>query len=244
MNGDSHRFVANIALACLDIKQRHILYPRWGGIEAGATLSDDFRIMWEPESADAKTRQLVHRYYVDSKDPQDHGCVTRALDHAEGTIGFITEHQEGTLDGYTEEQFLENMGMFLGILCHHVADLCSPVHVGHKIDFRALGHGSLKKFHNVVERDIDRRRSNARIQLVRPKRVAISKRYLRGIADETYQEYFTRLHDLYESGNEAGLDRMASGALSSAVKHTACLWHTILARTKMTEREWSQQPLL
>ena len=46
MRGDSHCFVANLALACLTEKERHILYPRWGGIEAGATLSDHFRIMW------------------------------------------------------------------------------------------------------------------------------------------------------------------------------------------------------
>jgi hypothetical protein len=27
MNGTSHQFVANLALACLDIRERHILYP-------------------------------------------------------------------------------------------------------------------------------------------------------------------------------------------------------------------------
>ena len=49
MNGDAHVLVANLALAFIDEAQRHILYPRWGGIESGATLSDHFRIMWEIE---------------------------------------------------------------------------------------------------------------------------------------------------------------------------------------------------
>ena len=196
MNGDSHRFVANLALACLNTDERHIFYPRWGGIEAGATLSDDFRVMWEPESVDSLDRQLVHRCYVDSPNAQDHGCVTRSLDHAEGAIGFIHEQLAGTLGGYTEDEFVENLGMFLGILCHHVADLCTPVHVGHDIDFSSLGHGSLKKFHQQVERDIDRYRTVARIQLVKPRRVKISKAYFRRIAETTYQESFLKLGDL------------------------------------------------
>ena len=51
MDGSSHRLVANLALACLNGEERGILYPRWRGIESGATLSDDFRIMWEPAEA-------------------------------------------------------------------------------------------------------------------------------------------------------------------------------------------------
>ncbi len=45
MDGRSHRLVANTALACLETPERHILMPRWGGIETGATLSDEFRVL-------------------------------------------------------------------------------------------------------------------------------------------------------------------------------------------------------
>ena len=90
MLGKTHILVANISLACLNQKERHILYPRWGAIEAGATLSDELKIMWEPEAA-GFPRQLVHRCYVDSTDIKNHGCVTRAWDHAEGSISFMVE---------------------------------------------------------------------------------------------------------------------------------------------------------
>ena len=67
MNGDSHCLVANFSMACLSPDERHILYPRWGGIEAGATLSDQFRIMWEPIEPGSKDRQLVHRCFATVK---------------------------------------------------------------------------------------------------------------------------------------------------------------------------------
>lgn len=66
MNGNTHTYVANLALALLPEKERHILYPRWGGIEAGATLSDHFRMMWEIEEPGSPGKQLIHRCYVDS----------------------------------------------------------------------------------------------------------------------------------------------------------------------------------
>jgi hypothetical protein len=51
MIGDNHILVANLALVSLPTKERYILFPRWGGLEAGATLSDHFRIMWETEES-------------------------------------------------------------------------------------------------------------------------------------------------------------------------------------------------
>lgn len=94
MLGKTHQLVANLSLACLSQKERHIMYPRWGGIESGATLSDEFRIMWEIEEVGSDKKQLVHRCYVDSKDPKNHGCITRSLNHAEACIGFIESYSK------------------------------------------------------------------------------------------------------------------------------------------------------
>lgn len=118
MNGTSHQFVAHLALACLDIRERHILYPRWGGIESGSTLSDEFRLMWESESIENITKQLVHRYFVDSKNPKDHGGVSRAWDHASGSVSFIEDYIKDPNSYGTEVEFLENLGMYLGITSH------------------------------------------------------------------------------------------------------------------------------
>jgi len=245
MLGDSHCFVANLSLACLNEEERHILYPRWGGIEAGATLSDYFRIMWEPVNVNNQEKQLVHRCYIDSDDEKDHGCLTRAQDHTEGSICFIKDYMKGDLDdSYTEDQFLENLGMFLGIACHHIADLCTPVHVGHNINFFKIGFNTLSKFHKQVERDILRYQRKARIELHVPKIVQINKHYFKQIASQTYKNQFLKLCDIYQSKDPSILLEMISGVLSSAVKHTASAWHTVLVKSKMTDRSWSMQPLL
>ncbi len=241
MLGKTHQLVANLSLACLSQKERHIMYPRWGGIESGATLSDEFRIMWEIEELGSDKKQLVHRCYVDSKDTKDHGCVTRALNHAEGCIGFIESYSE---EDSTEEDFLENLGMFMGITSHHIADLCTPVHVGHKINFKNLGYSSLSRFHNKVERDIFRFQNKSSIKFSKPKIVELSDKYFWNIANDTYNNIFLKLDSVYETKDEQYIIDISSQVVSNAVKHTTDVWHTILHKTKMTKRKWTMQPLI
>lgn len=243
MKGDSHCLVANLSLACLAEKERHILYPRWGGIEAGATLSDQFRIMWEIEDLNSDKKQLVHRCYVDSKDSKDHGCVTRALDYAEGSIGFINDYLKDAV-GYTEDEFLENLGMFLGVVSHHIADLCTPVHVGHLINYKSLGFKTLSRFHNQVERDILKYERQCNVILPKLVLVKITRDYFWKIAEETYNNLFLKLPEIYNAKDDYSKVKMTSEVLYNAVKHTTLVWHTILAETKMTSKKWSMQPLL
>ena len=245
MNGKTHRLVANLALACLDMKERHILYPRWGGIESGSTLSDEFRIMWESEAVGSKNKQLVHRYYVDSKDPKNHGCVTRALDHAEGSVCFIKDYLSSEDPAaYTEVEFLENMGMFLGILSHHISDLCTPVHVGHKMDYSGAGAKSRADFHRSVERDVERYSNQASIILNKPRKISLVKSYFQNIASETYASQFVNLERIYSRNDVDGKIAMSSWVISNSVKHTVDVWHSILARSGMLKKSWSMQPLL
>ncbi len=243
MTGDTHCRVAKLALARLVTEERSILDPRWDAIEAGATLSDHFRVMWEPAEPGDDKKQLVHRCYVDSADPKDHGCVTRALDHAEGSIAFIEDYLSGALDdAYTEVEFLENLGMFLGVTSHHIADLCTPVHVGHHLDFRSLGYPSLARFHSKVERDIQRYAKNALPEPTEPLLVDLRAEYFWTIARDTYHHSFTCLEDVYREATDERIARMASQAISTAVAHTANVWHTVLTRTNITGRSWSSQP--
>ena len=76
--------------------------------------------------------------------------------------------------------------MFLGIISHHISDLCTPVHVGNTIDYKKLGYKSSSRFHNRVERDISRFSNRISICLPKPKTIKISKKYFWGIARETY----------------------------------------------------------
>lgn len=228
MNGPTHRLVANLALSCLDMTERHILFPRWGGIETGATLSDVYRIMWEPESAGSKNKQLVHRCYIDSDDSKNHGCVTRACDHAEGSKSFVLEYlQDAESMGYTEDEFLENLGMFLGVASHHISDLCTPVHVGHKMDYLKAGSDSQSSFHKRVERDIVKFTNRAPIGLSKPKKVSLSKKYFLNIAKDTYSGLFLDLEDIYSNNNVSRKIDMTSSVISNSIRHTANVWHTI-----------------
>ncbi len=244
MLGKSHLLVANLAMASLSREERHILFPRWGGIESGATLSDEFKIMWELEDLDSKSKQLVHRCYVDSNNSKDHGCITRALDHFEGSMSFIQAYIDGELDGYTEDDFLENLGMFLGIISHHIADLCTPVHVGHKINFKELEFSTLSKFHSKVENDILRNERKIPIHLPKLKIVNPTKKYFWDIAKDTYENSFLNLEEIYKENNEQGKIDMATRVMNNAIHHTANVWHTILTRTGMLKKKWSMQPLL
>ncbi len=244
MLGKSHQLVANLSMANLIQKERHILYPRWGSIESGATLSDEFRIMWEIIEVGSKEKQLVHRCYVDSDNPKDHGCITRSLNHAEGSISYIQDYLTGKDETYTEDEFLENLGMFLGIISHHVADLCTPVHVGHKIDFKGLGFSTLSRFHNRLERDIFKYQNRINITLPKPIIVEFSQDYFWSIANDTYNNSFLKLEGIYSTKVESEIMDMASRVISRAVYHTSNCWHTILTKTGMTKRKWSMMPLL
>jgi len=245
MNGPTHRLVANIALACLNMKERHILNPRWGGIESGVTLSDEFRIMWEPEGVGSKNKQLVHRCFIDSSDSKNHGCVTRALDHTLGSVSFIKDYlNDAESIGYTEDEFLENLGMFLGIACHHISDLCTPVHVGHKMDYLKAGSKSRAAFHKKVELDIVRYSNQAPILLCKPKKISLSKKFFFNIAKDTYSKIFLNLEEVYAKNSLRGKLEMTSWVISNSLRHTANAWHTILLETGMISRTWSMQPLL
>jgi hypothetical protein len=200
--------------------------------------------MWEPiEPGGGK--QLVHRYYIDSDDIKDHGCVTRALDHSEGSVSFINDFLKGDMDGaYSEDEFLENLGMFFGVASHHIADLCTPVHVGHKIDYTSMGYKSLARFHGRVEYDIAKHANSCRVILKKPEVIDFSADYFISIARETYEHSFQGLGAIYADDTLEGIEEMVSRVISSAVQRTADVWHTILHCTEMTNREWSMQPLL
>ena len=148
------------------------------------------------------------------------------------------------LDTYTEDEFLENLGMFFGIISHHIGDLCTPVHVGHHIDYITLGFKSMNRVHKKIENDIQKLSWLANIKMSRPKLVRLSKKYFWNIAKETYEKHYCRLETLYKKPEIDQIIEMASDTISSGVKHTRDVWHTILTRTKMTKRKWSLQPLL
>jgi hypothetical protein len=148
-------------------------------------------------------------------------------------------------DGYaTEESFLENFGMFLGVVSHHVADLCTPVHVGHKMNYRRIGSTSAAGFHRRFERDMARFVRNSQIALQRPQRVSLEREYFWQIARATYNSFFLPLEDLYARQDEDGLRQVTSEAITCAIRHTANVWHTVMTESGMCDRKWYRDPLV
>ncbi len=245
MNSYCHNLVVNVALACQEPEHRRILFPRWKGLEAGATVSDEFRAIWDIAAAGEQRKHLVHRAYVDSDDPKDHGAARHALDYSTGSLSFAETYLAGELrDAYTtEECFLENLAMFLGIVSHHVADMCTPVHVGHKMDYRRAGSRSAAAFHKKFERQMGRLAYRARLTIKKPEVVDLTHEYFWSIAECAYAELFLPLESIYAENDQDGKRTVTSKALSLAVQHTADIWHTVLTRSGMADQEWSESPL-
>ena len=148
-------------------------------------------------------------------------------------------------DAYpTEESFLENLGLFLGIASHHIADLCTPVHVGHKMDYRRLGYETYSKFHAKLERDLGRLARTSTITLAKPAVVNLDRDFFWSIAEDTYERHFCRIEDVYASGDAEALQALMSEVLGRAVQITGNVWFTVLKRGGMLTREWSQAPLV
>lgn len=243
MTSKTHSFIAKLALACLEPEEQEILFPRWAGIDSGATLSDDFRIMWDFDLSDSEKRKLVHRFYVDSDNLKDKGCVPRIVMHTEGVIDFIKVYEPED-EGYSEIEFLENMGMFLGIISHHIADICTPLHVGKKLNHKAASFKSRKSFHDRIEKDIEKYSSQAQLHLTPCVEIPVTEAHFEGIAIQTYQKYFLTIEDIYRNNNNSLIYEMSSDLINTAVIQTRDTWHTVLQVTKMTENKWSYQPLL
>lgn len=201
--------------------------------------------MWEKIDPSRGEKQLVHRCFIDSEDPKNHGCVTRAHEHAIGCVGFIEQYMADELhDAYTEESFLENLGMFLGITSHHIADICTPVHVGHKMDYRRAGSPSASKFHARFERQMARLARGATVQLHKPVRVEMNRKYFWNIARSTYEDLFLRLEDIYAKNDQAGLQEVTSEAITRSIRYTADVWHTVMLDSGICNRKWSGRPLV
>lgn len=243
MKGTTHRLIANIALACLEMDQRHVLYPRWQGIESGATLTDEFRAYWDKVGPDGQS-QLVHRCYIDSDKKKHRGSVFLLENYTTRSIGFVEAFLDGQLEGaYTEVSFLENFGMYLGIISHHLCDLCTPVHVGHKLDYEKLGYKSYSRFHQKLERDIARYAKKVEIALRKPKRVALNRNHFLEIAQKTYENQFLDLEKLYMSGQDAGIVNMCAKCINDGIRHTVDIWYTILKESKITDHDWTREQL-
>ena len=241
MRRNSHLLIAMMAMSCLSTKERYILYPRWAGIDDGATFSDDFRIMWEADILNSNEKVLVHRCYVDSNLNKDHGCSHRTFMYADGAIDFIEKCSNDSVST-SEEEFLETLGLYLGIICHHIGDLCTPLHVIKNVSTKEMKFKSRKSLHDRMERDFDKCSLEALVKLEKAEKVELSQEYFWEIAKYTHENYSTKLPEIYQSKDS--IHQMVSDLLSKAIKHTRDVWHTVLHESKMTDRNWSFQTLV
>ena len=102
----------------------------------------------------------------------------------------------------------------------------------------------IRQHDSQVERDIDRSLFSSQIQFYKPKIVNLTKPYFKSIAQNTYNNHFLNIENIYFDKNKEEVQKMVSQILSNSIKYTTDVWHTVLSKSKMTDRKWSMQPLL
>ncbi len=232
VNRLAHLRVAALAADAMPAEHGTTMGRLWEGIDTGATLPDELHILWEPDEQEGVVnRVLMHRCYVDSENPRDRGCPLQIVRYATGTSNFVELYASGELEGvYDEEEFLLNAGAYLGMVAHHIADLCTPVHVGRHLDLSGTRFSSMKGFHSRVEADLDRAAKTVDTVLpYRSRPAELTHVHFEDVARRTYGESFVKLPEAYSEQSDASARVVLLAAcVVNAARITADTWLAVL----------------
>jgi hypothetical protein len=117
------------------------------------------------------------------------------------------------------------------IECLYMAGLCTPVHLGHRVDVKPLGLRNLSRFHNRAERDMAKFSKTVPVYLPRAQKTPITEDGFWSIAKRTHYDGFRRLAELYDEYRENERRSMALRAMSEADRHTVPVQSGMLARS-------------
>jgi hypothetical protein len=236
MLGNTHERVAARALDRLPMWLQEVLRPQWDWLQGGATLTDFARTFWEPaDSVGEGKRALVHRYYLDSPHARDRGVISQIINYAFGTISYIQEEGENPLTEAERGLFHGQVALQFGIISHHIADLCTPVHLGDTLNAHLERLTSRGSFHSYYERALERYSRQARLDIDREAReIPLEPQTFESIARRIYEEVYLQLPSLYadESQNLERIQALARWCFATAVDTTSDVWYTIATQTR------------
>lgn len=235
MRGASHLAIVKLAASVMPTEYSGFLSRLQEGIKEGASLTDEFRWYWEMDDGNVGRRIRMHRCYMDSDDHRDHGCPVQIVRYATGIPGLLEGWVDGTLaDLYDDDElFFLNAGSYFGIVSHHIADLCTPVHVGHAVHPTVFGYRSRAGLHSRVEADLDRAAASIdSLQPFTPQPNLPTVQTLESVASKIYRDFYLRMASVYRPLQPAPV-RAAffSGCIVAAAKLTAEIWLGILTST-------------
>lgn len=236
MMGDTHERVAARALDRVPTWLQQVLRPQWDWLQGGATLTDFARTFWEPsDSVGEGKRALVHRYYLDSPRPEDKGTVSQIINYAFGTMSYIEEDGQNTLSEAERRLFHGQVALQFGIISHHIADLCTPVHLGDALKPQLEQLTSQRNFHSYYERALERYSRQARLDTHRKaEEIPLEPHTFESIARRIYQEVYLRLPSLYadQSQHLGEIQALARCCFATAVETTSDVWYTVATQTR------------
>lgn len=237
MLGNTHERVAAKALDYEPGWLQDILRPQWDWLQGGSTLTDLARTYWEPDNSLGEGQSsLAHSYFIDSADPRRRGAISQIIRYIKGTISFIEEVSEEPQGWELRDQFHGQVALHFGILSHHIADLNTPVHVGHTLNTELEDITSKSDFHNYYERELEKYSRQANVVSHRePTIVSIEDATFEAVALRTYDIY-CQLPKLYanQEENESEIRALAQSCFVRAVEMTADMWYTIAVLADLT----------
>ncbi len=236
--GNTHERIAAKALDYEPGWLQGILRPQWEWLQGGATLTDLARTYWEPDdSLDKGQSSLVHSYFIDKADPRRRGAIAQIIRYVKGTVSFIEEVGKEAEGWESRDQFHGQVALYLGILSHHIADLNTPVHVGHALNSELERITSNKDFHKYYERELEKYSRQADLISHRePNSVRLESATFETMARKTYEEVYLQLPSFYANReeNENQIRELAHSCFVRAVEITADLWYTIAVLADLT----------
>ena len=172
----THVHVVENAVNLVDEPLGAMLKKHLDWLIAGQEVPDSFT-RWNPDpdiyEKDAE-KVLAHRFYVDSRERKSRGLIPHIIMYAEGIISYIKDTHSSPIMETIEEQQMD-WTLQIGILCHLVSDLVTPVHIGSAKDKEL--EKMKKGFHSRFEAMLESKTRNFNIDHIKGHRtIAINHR--------------------------------------------------------------------
>ncbi len=236
MDGLTHIWVCVKAKALLPEGFQVFLQQEWDWLECAVTLPDS-HLRYDTTNADEldtefKKRFPVHRYNCDAQVPHGYGLVGQAWRYFEGSISFIQDCRDGVTSN--PNYYYGQTAFYMGMLCHFIGDLCTPVHVGSRLDHQLVElFGNY--FHQRIEARLRRVSQNLEMKLmpsIQP--IPIGRSFFESIARDFAYPIYQELPSLV--ANLVVLDKQLARVLLRSVKDTATAWVSLLTAGKFQPR--------
>lgn len=226
MFGSTHEHLVSNAIELTSSPMKEFLKLEEDTAIACCTFFDYFHsfygIPMDNEIDPNQKKIPFHRYYYDEDSDKKGGLVGYLFQYIDGTINYI---QDGDInDGI-------DWAGHLGMISHFIGDICTPVHVGSKLNKELIGIS--KNIHSKIERDMEKYSKSLSIQeLPNPKTIDVSYDNIFSFGRNIYSKYYLNLKSIYSNNV---VEAMCYEIYQLAVYTNTRIWNTMLLSTGVSE---------